>query len=351
MMPSRMAFSSSKPTRATRAGSRSTMPRACVILHTDEGAHTVRGPRDHVLTPESQLLTPGPQRLPPEVRGLTPDPLLLIPSPQAPDPRAEQITAERHEEKETPNNTSSRVVAFPTSQNLNGSRRSNSVAEKCELQTGMPDRHRAWRQVPNPSLMPVEPFGHAGVDVPRSPKKGSPQEVSNTGQLRSARRSAGRKSGRSLFTRSEPPGQVREPVRHELPAGPESQSVPATGSMPPGASGAPGSSSEGVSPSNVSLIGRLVDQGVAVARARALVAEMPAERIVRQLEWIGRRSCRDRAATLVRAIVDDFGEPARARGLTGVNGFDRAKFFRGAYAVCPSCGSRPCAADCSAEIE
>ena len=92
-------------------------------------------------------------------------------------------------------------------------------------------------------------------------------------------------------------------------------------------------------------------EGVAAARARVLVAEVPAERIERQLAWIGRRSCRDRAATLVRAIVDDFAEPARHGSQTGLDGFDRAKFFRGTYAVCPHCGSRPCAADCPARTE
>jgi len=95
----------------------------------------------------------------------------------------------------------------------------------------------------------------------------------------------------------------------------------------------------------------LVAEGVAASRARQLVAGLPAERVERQLAWIGRRSCRDRAATLVRAIVDDFSEPPRAPAQTGVQGFDRAKFFRGAYAVCPHCGRRPCAADCPTQIE
>jgi hypothetical protein len=53
----------------------------------------------------------------------------------------------------------------------------------------------------------------------------------------------------------------------------------------------------------------------------------------------------------VRAIVDDFGEPSRPSMHTGVQGFDRAKFFRGTYAVCPRCGSRPCAADCPDQTE
>ncbi len=103
-------------------------------------------------------------------------------------------------------------------------------------------------------------------------------------------------------------------------------------------------------PPDPSLVGRLVAEGIAAGRARQLVAEMPAERVERQLAWIGRRSCRDRAATLVRAIVDDFAEPSSGTR-TGVHAFDRAKFFRGTYAVCPRCGSRPCAADCPSRTE
>lgn len=100
------------------------------------------------------------------------------------------------------------------------------------------------------------------------------------------------------------------------------------------------------SPFRADLLGRLIAQGVLPARARQLVAEIPAERIERQLSWIDQRTFRDRAATLVKAITEDFGEPMRKSAPAAHAGFDRGKYFRGSYALCPRCGSRPCAPDC-----
>jgi hypothetical protein len=96
------------------------------------------------------------------------------------------------------------------------------------------------------------------------------------------------------------------------------------------------------------LVDRLIAEGVAPGRARALVQHAPAERIERQLAWIDQRSYRDRAATLVAAIEGDFGmPPARPALSSGAPlSADRAKFYRGRYALCPRCGSRPCAPTC-----
>lgn len=95
---------------------------------------------------------------------------------------------------------------------------------------------------------------------------------------------------------------------------------------------------------------RLIDQGIAPTRAAALVRRVPAEQIERQLGWIDRRRFRNRAATLIRAIEEDFAPPPlhRPSDDRSAASFDAGKFFRGAYAVCPACGARPCAADCSA---
>jgi hypothetical protein len=110
---------------------------------------------------------------------------------------------------------------------------------------------------------------------------------------------------------------------------------------------APGASiprSEG--PLRADLTRRLMAEGIAPARARTLVAETLAETIERQLNWIGRRVCRDRAATLVRAIMEDFSEPARHMAPVSGPGADGMKYYRGSYALCPRCGARPCVAGC-----
>ncbi|HVA89027.1 MAG TPA: hypothetical protein VNL71_04220 [Chloroflexota bacterium] len=95
------------------------------------------------------------------------------------------------------------------------------------------------------------------------------------------------------------------------------------------------------------LMARLLAEGIAPTRARSLVHSQPAERIERQLAWIDRRQYRNRAATLIRAIEDDFAPPPTTRPLAPAPGsFDPGKFYRGAYAVCPQCGARPCTSDC-----
>ena len=95
------------------------------------------------------------------------------------------------------------------------------------------------------------------------------------------------------------------------------------------------------------LVARLLAEGIGAARARSLARSYPPERIERQLGWIDRRHYRNRAATLIRAIEDDFAPPPTARAEAGSSAsFDPGKFYRGVYAVCPRCGARPCAADC-----
>lgn len=95
------------------------------------------------------------------------------------------------------------------------------------------------------------------------------------------------------------------------------------------------------------LLDRLVREGIAAGRARSLVLNVPTERIERQLAWIDGRRFRNRAATLIRAIEDDFAAPPSHRPGNGVpSPFDPSKFYRGTYAVCPACGARPCAPDC-----
>ncbi len=90
------------------------------------------------------------------------------------------------------------------------------------------------------------------------------------------------------------------------------------------------------------LAARLVDQGIARTRAAAMVRSLPRERIERQLAWIDRRRFRNRAATLIRAIEDDFAEPPTHRAGEGsASSFDPGKFYRGAYAVCPAVTSPP----------
>jgi hypothetical protein len=99
-------------------------------------------------------------------------------------------------------------------------------------------------------------------------------------------------------------------------------------------------------PFRADLVGRLVAEGIAPVRARSLVASAPSERIERQLGWIDRRSCRDRTATLVRAIEEDFSEPFQRAARKSNSGADQSKYFQGSYALCPGCGSRPCVDNC-----
>jgi hypothetical protein len=108
----------------------------------------------------------------------------------------------------------------------------------------------------------------------------------------------------------------------------------------------PSSEDAGSAPRSLEI--RLIDQGITPARAASLVRRVPSEQIEQQLGWIDRRRFRDRAATLIRAIEENFAPPPMHRPTDRQSSatFDPAKFFRGAYAVCPECGARPCAADC-----
>lgn len=127
---------------------------------------------------------------------------------------------------------------------------------------------------------------------------------------------------------------------------------PQTPSYPaPSPAYAPHPAAQAPAPHNVpstDLAARLATEGIAPARAAALAAAFPAERIERQLAWIDTRTYRDRAATLVTAIEADFGPPPSPRRPNAAEpaGFDRAKYYRGSYALCPRCGSRPCIPGC-----
>ncbi|HWE60534.1 MAG TPA: hypothetical protein VHB98_02375, partial [Chloroflexota bacterium] len=95
--------------------------------------------------------------------------------------------------------------------------------------------------------------------------------------------------------------------------------------------------------SQTALIDRLIEEGIAPGRARALAHAYPAERILQQLTWIDARSYQNRTATLIAAIERDYAAPASQRGAPSAStAFDGAKFYRGVYAICPHCGSRPC---------
>lgn len=99
-----------------------------------------------------------------------------------------------------------------------------------------------------------------------------------------------------------------------------------------------------ISPVEEDALRRLIAEGITATRARALVDAYPAERILRQLDWIDARSYQNRQATLIAAIERDYAAPASRRANASASGepFDAAKFHRGIYAVCPQCSSRPC---------
>ena len=273
-------------------------------LPSDEGLHGAVRPQDQSLRLEGQSLIPAPQPLTPEDRGLSLETRRVIPSSHLPDPRTEHTTGEIHPDQETSGNTTGRVVAFSSNHTQTHSR-------------GL----RAISALPQPADPHQEARDYSRGNT--APHKGQ---------------------------RDYTPGQSASPA---IGSPATTGRAPAPGEMPRQLSpvdSIPASSVE-ATPDGRSLVDRLVAEGVAASRARQLVADVPTERVERQLAWIGRRSCRDRAATLVRAIVDDFSEPLRASAQTGVLSFDRAKFFRGAYAVCPHCGRRPCAADCPTQTE
>ena len=97
-----------------------------------------------------------------------------------------------------------------------------------------------------------------------------------------------------------------------------------------------------------SLLGRLLAVGVGSAKAYMLLANYPPAQIERQLAWLGSRRCQNRVGTLITAIERDYGPPpALSSGSADAPAFDPAKFYRGAYAVCPACGCRPCAQGCA----
>lgn len=95
----------------------------------------------------------------------------------------------------------------------------------------------------------------------------------------------------------------------------------------------------------------LLAEGIAPTRVRALVARYPAERILRQIGWIDERRYENRQATLVAAIERDFSAPPQRSAYTEPARFDRGKFYRGAFAICPECGSRPCLCERSLAAE
>jgi hypothetical protein len=95
-------------------------------------------------------------------------------------------------------------------------------------------------------------------------------------------------------------------------------------------------------PENAVLAHRLMAEGIAEAKAWMLVHRYPVERIQQQLRWIDDRRYQNRAATLIAAIERDYEAPGGQRGTAGEVGLDRAKYYRGAFALCPRCGSRPC---------
>ncbi len=97
------------------------------------------------------------------------------------------------------------------------------------------------------------------------------------------------------------------------------------------------------------LLVRLVAEGVDASKARSLVQSVDADRIERQLSWIDLRSYRNRVGTLISAIEDDYSEPTEHRSTARHRAaFDREKYFRGSYALCPQCGARPCIPGCTA---
>lgn len=96
------------------------------------------------------------------------------------------------------------------------------------------------------------------------------------------------------------------------------------------------------------LLGRLLAVGVGSAKARTLLANYPPAKIERQLAWLDSRRCQNRVGTLITAIERDYGPPPTLNsGSADAPAFDSAKFYCGAYAVCPACGCRPCAQGCA----
>ncbi|MBD5635634.1 MAG: hypothetical protein IAI49_14250 [Candidatus Eremiobacteraeota bacterium] len=74
------------------------------------------------------------------------------------------------------------------------------------------------------------------------------------------------------------------------------------------------------------VFAQLVGLGVSECRARNLVSEFEAERILRQIAWLRHRRARNPGAMLATAIAQDWDEPAAAR-------IERAQFTRAEASV------------------
>jgi len=90
------------------------------------------------------------------------------------------------------------------------------------------------------------------------------------------------------------------------------------------------------------LVTMLIAEGIAPGRAKTLVHSYPADRILRQVGWLDSRRYQNRVATLVAAIERDFEAPAVRRAAATAAPFDQSKYYRGSFALCSHCGSRPC---------
>ncbi len=268
------------------------------------------------LTPQGQSLTPSPQRLTPQEAALPLTPQGVTPTGSAADPRTEQDPQERHTVQETQRNNIG-VVAFRHTRQA----RTGPSAGHTPVPSHTTPRQAQPAGTPPHRAQSTDP---ASAHLAGTPQHPSPRRVAQRAQLRALPSPAGTAS----LPLPEQSGRARRaaearPGRPPLPA----QAVTSAG-----------------------LVDRLIAEGVAPARAATLVQQVPAERIERQLAWIEGRNYRDRAATLVAAIEGDFSMPLPRQTTAAVPlSPDRDKFYRGQYALCPRCGSRPCASGCDAQ--
>jgi hypothetical protein len=285
----------------------------------DEGKHTIHA-QDQALILEGQTLTLGPQSLTPDPIPLTLEQRSLTPSGQDNDPPTEQATPGKHFMQETQsNNPRPVVVSLPIPRPQGGIRSETPFAV---------DGHPILDAEGPESAAHRSPTGNSRRNVPT----GRSAVSGDGGRYRSG------KSLRAI-------GGTRDGSASKSAIwAPTNQATDLSGSSREAAD-------RGVRrATRPDLVERLAAEGIAPGRAHLLVAEAPAERIERQLAWIDYRSCRDRAATLVKAIAEDFSEPPRKISHATGAGFDSAKYFRGSYALCPHCGSRPCAPDCRTAV-
>jgi hypothetical protein len=299
----------------------------------DEGEHAISH-RDQGMTGQGQSLTPRSQALTLDPHTLTlqaPDPIPtaqpLTPSRPGADARTEETPPETHPRQDTASKTPP-VAALP----------------------GLAMRGRQGSQG---DVYPSEYAPSATSVAPGSVPSGRPAthgRVRDRARRAAAEQLPGDHGPRPVRIHPHSPASNAEQPPVAL------RPAPADGSSRP--TSAPSASSRrlrvsavGRSPvsSDISdLAARLVAEGVGAAKARALAATFPAERIERQLAWIDSRNYRDRAATLVASIEADFAAPPRRPGGIEAAGLDRGKYFRGSYALCPHCGCRPCAPNCGA---